>query len=138
MAAGGVDASESYMRKMLEHHRGAVAMSDVALQNGVSGALRQQVEKTRAENLEEAKLVENMLSGMSHQEASSALGAPSAVEAKAQPAPAKTKDGSAPTGAMAFRNPPPRQSLPPTAKPSGEASPAKVDCLPEHRAAGHC
>jgi uncharacterized protein (DUF305 family) len=40
MAAKGADISETFMRKMLEHHKGGVTMSDVALQNGVSGTLR--------------------------------------------------------------------------------------------------
>ena len=38
MAATGADISETYLRKMLEHHKGGVTMSDVALANGVTGA----------------------------------------------------------------------------------------------------
>lgn len=62
-AASGADMNELYMRKMLEHHKGAVAMSDVALQNGVSGAMRSQVQKTRSENDKDAKMTEAMLRG---------------------------------------------------------------------------
>ncbi len=63
MAASGSNVSETYMRKMLEHHKGAVTMSDVALANGVSGALRDQVQKTRSENQKDAEVVEAMLRG---------------------------------------------------------------------------
>lgn len=64
-AAKGADVSESFMRKMLEHHKGAVAMSDVALKNGVSGALRAQVDKTKKMNQDDAKMVDDMLNGKS-------------------------------------------------------------------------
>jgi len=88
MAAKGADASETFMRKMLEHHKGAVAMSDVALQNGVSGALRDQVEKTRSDNKKDAEMVEAMLGGKSHEQAMAESGAKPAAQAKAEPAPA--------------------------------------------------
>ena len=61
MTASGADISDTYLRKMLEHHRGAVAMSDVALANGVNGALRSQIQKTRHEQQAEIKMVETML-----------------------------------------------------------------------------
>ena len=63
VAATGADASELIMREMLEHHTGAVAMSDVALKAGVSGALRSQIERTRANNQKDSKMVEAMLAG---------------------------------------------------------------------------
>lgn len=62
-SASGSDINELFMRKMLEHHKGAVAMSDVALQNGVSGAMQSQVQKTRSENDKDAKMTEAMLRG---------------------------------------------------------------------------
>ena len=63
MAATGADVSETYLRKMLEHHRGAVAMSDIALANGATGPIRMQVEKTRADQQMEITMVEAMLRG---------------------------------------------------------------------------
>ena len=63
MTARGPSLSETYLRKMLAHHKGAVAMSDVALDNGVSGAMKAQVEKTKTENQKDAAMVEAMLSG---------------------------------------------------------------------------
>ena len=63
MAAKGADASETYLRKMLAHHQGAIAMSDVALANGAAGAVRTQIAKTRADQQKEAAMVEAMLRG---------------------------------------------------------------------------
>ena len=63
MAAKGADISETYLRKMLAHHKGAVAMSDVALANGVTGAVRAQIEKTKADQQMEVAMVEAMLRG---------------------------------------------------------------------------
>ena len=63
MAAKGADISETYLRKMLAHHKGAVAMSDVALANGVTGAVRAQIEKTKADQQMEMDMVEAMLRG---------------------------------------------------------------------------
>ncbi len=63
MAASGATPSETYLRKMLEHHRGAVAMSDIALANGAQGAVRAQIVETRAEQQAEIEMAEAMLSG---------------------------------------------------------------------------
>lgn len=81
-AAVGTDVSETFMRKMLEHHKGAVAMSDVAVHNGVSGALRQQVEKTRSENQKEAEMVQAMLEGKSMRHAMNESGSMAGMEGK--------------------------------------------------------
>jgi len=90
MAAKGADVSETYLRKMLEHHKGAVAMSDVALVSGASGAVRAQVEKTRADQLKEAEIVEAMLKGEPMPAAEEAAPTPPADSSppKASPAPA--------------------------------------------------
>jgi uncharacterized protein (DUF305 family) len=62
-SAMGKDPAQTYMLKMLPHHQGAVAMSDVALRNGVSGAMRAPVEKTKAMNQKDAQMIEDMLNG---------------------------------------------------------------------------
>ena len=95
-SATGADTSETFMRKMLEHHKGAVAMSDIALKNGVSGALREQVQKTRDENQKEAEMVQAMLDGKPMQHAMKDSGASTPAEAAAKPKPAdQAKKGSA-------------------------------------------
>jgi uncharacterized protein (DUF305 family) len=126
MTANGADISETYLRKMLAHHQGAVAMSDVALANGATGAVRAQIEKTRADQQKEVAMVEAMLRGEPMPTATPAadkapetapLAKPAAPKpAAAKPTPAKPKADPAPK---------PKAPTPPT-------------CLPEHRAAGHC
>ena len=135
MAAKGSDVSETFMRKMLEHHMGAVAMSDVALQNGVSGALREQVQKTRDDSQKDAAMVEAMLGGKSHQAAMAASGAKSASQAKAEPAPANRPRASATAEPKAALKP--AKPAPPPAPKTAPKAPEPT-CLPEHRAAGHC
>jgi uncharacterized protein (DUF305 family) len=120
MAATGSDISDTWVRKMLEHHKGAIAMSDIALANGATGAVRAQIEKTKADQRKDIEHIEGMLSG---QQASAEPAAPAAREKApaAKPAPAK---------------PAPAPAKPKPAEPA-EKAPAPT-CLPEHRAAGHC
>ena len=136
MAAKGADVSETFLRKMLEHHRGGVTMSDVALQNGVSGALRQQVQKTRDDQQKDARMIEAMLSGQTHQQAMAASGARSAEQAKAEPAPAE-KAKAAPTAEPKSTSKTTAKAAP-KAAPSAEPKAPAPACAPEHRAAGHC
>jgi uncharacterized protein (DUF305 family) len=126
-AATGADASETYLRKMLEHHRGAVSMSDLALQNGVSGPLRAQVQKTRDDQQKEIEMVVAMLSGetMDHSAhtATAAAAPPVAAPKAAASARARSKPAATPTRAA------------PTVQPSPSAT---SSCTPEHRELGHC
>lgn len=91
MAAKGSDVSATFLRKMLAHHQGAVAMSDVALANGVTGALKAQVEKTRSDQLQESRMVGAMLRGAPEQkpvtEASAANSSPDRSVSKGMPVP---------------------------------------------------
>ena len=139
MAASGSDVSQTYMRKMLEHHKGAVAMSDVALANGVTGTLRSQIQKTRADQQKEIAMVEAMLRGEPMQSAMQQSGAKTAAQAKAEPAPAdtaKAEPKAQPKATSAARPAEPKASATPPAK--AEPAPAASTCAPEHRAAGHC
>lgn len=118
-AASGANPSETFMRKMLEHHRGGVTLSDAALQNGVSGALRQQVQKTRDDQQKETRMVEAMLRGQSHHKAMEASGAKSAEQAKSKPAPAEMAKSAASKPTTAAPKPAPK----PAAKPAEPADP---------------
>lgn len=127
MAVTGADVSETYLRKMLAHHQGAVAMSDVALANGATGAVRAQIERTRADQQNEVKTAEAMLRGEK-------------MTMPAAPAPSPSAPAERPPAAKA--SPAPAKPAPPAAKPKPEAAPKPAapapTCLPEHRAAGHC
>ncbi len=127
MAATGANISETYLRKMLAHHQGAVAMSDVALANGATGAVRAQIEKTKATQQKEVAMVEAMLRG-------EPMAAPAAVS---EPAAPTTQTSRAGAKASAPAKPAPAKPTPAKPKPAEPSAPAP-DCLPEHRAAGHC
>lgn len=49
MSAAGADATETWVRKMIEHHRGAIAMSKIVLRDSKDQKVRQMAEKTIAE-----------------------------------------------------------------------------------------
>lgn len=129
MAASGATPSETYLTKMLAHHRGAVAMSDIALANGASGAVRAQIEETRAEQLKEVGMVEAMLRGepIAMQAPATSDTVPAAPIAK----PAAPK-------AAAAKPAPAKAATPKTAPEPAEAPDASPTCAPEHREAGHC
>lgn len=46
MAAKGADAAETWTRKMIEHHKGALTMSEVALKETDDAMVRQMAQKT--------------------------------------------------------------------------------------------
>lgn len=57
MAAMGSDAGETWTRKMIEHHRGAVDMSQIVLSNTQNAEIRREAQKTIAsQNRETANL----------------------------------------------------------------------------------
>lgn len=108
MAATGADVSETFLRKMLAHHQGAVAMSDVALANGASGAIRAQIEKTKAAQQEEIAQVEAMLRG-------------EPMSTGATAAPATTGSAPPPRPKAAAPNPAPAKPAPAPARPAPPA-----------------
>ena len=126
MAATGSDISDSWVRKMLEHHKGAIAMSDIALANGATGAVRAQIEKTKADQQKDIEHIEGMLSG---QQPTSPPAAP------VVPAPAVKEK--APAAKPAPAKPAPEAARPKPAETAEPKAPAP-DCPPEHREAGHC
>ena len=133
MAASGSDISETFLRKMLAHHKGGVTMSDAALQNGVGGVLGQQVQKTRDNQQKEARMIEEMLRGETMRHAMQQAEVKTAEEAKGDSAPvakATRAPRSTPKAPAAKAAPAPEAKAP--------ESPAAPTCSPEHRAAGHC
>ncbi len=116
MAAQGADISETYLRKMLAHHQGAIAMSDIALSNGSTGSVRAQIEKTRADQQKEVTMVEAMLRG---EPMPAAASAPAPVSATPRPPAtvALTKPTSKPA-AVAKPTPAPVKPKPTTSAPS--------------------
>lgn len=46
MAAKGADAGETWIRQMIEHHRGAITMSQTALRSTQNAEIRREAQKT--------------------------------------------------------------------------------------------
>lgn len=63
MAANGAEASEAWIRKMIEHHRGALTMSDVVLGQNPPAEVRRLAEQTKVDQAREIAEMEQMLQG---------------------------------------------------------------------------
>lgn len=63
MAATGANPSETWMRKMAEHHKGAIDMSNVALAQQPSAQVREKAQKTRTDQQKESEKLERMMRG---------------------------------------------------------------------------
>lgn len=64
MAAQGANAAEAWVRKMIEHHRGGVEMSELLLaQQGVSPAVAEKARTTAADQRRDIQHLEAMLQG---------------------------------------------------------------------------
>lgn len=134
-AAMGTNAADTWARKMITHHQGAIDMSQILIDQGgdpeVVAAARRTIEMQRREIGE----LERLLGGGA---ASQPAEGNTTAAAPAAPAPAARRPNAAPKAAPAPRREQPKQATPrpvPTPEPS---PPPKAECLPEHRAAGHC
>lgn len=64
MAAMGADAGETWTRKMIEHHRGAVEMSQVALRSTQNADVRREAQKAITSQNREIAMLNAMLRKM--------------------------------------------------------------------------
>lgn len=64
MAAMGADAGETWVRKMIEHHRGAIAMSQTALRHTQNAEIRREAQKTITSQQREIATLQAMLRKM--------------------------------------------------------------------------
>jgi uncharacterized protein (DUF305 family) len=140
MAAKGADIAQTFMRKMLEHHKGGVTLSDAALNNGASGDVRAHALKTKTGQQKEADMVEAMLRGEPMDKAQV-----SSAPANARPsADAKPSTTATPNRVTAEKTPPPPPARAPRADTARAPAkntppaPAKATCSAEHAAMGHC
>ena len=141
MAATGANLSETWARKMIAHHQGAVDMSEVLIrQGGANPQVLALARRVSEDQRREIAHLEAMLRG----EGMPAAAAPAATATPAAPAKGPARDtaaprpSAAPKAAPAPRAEQPKQTTP---RPTPQAEPApatKAECAPEHRAAGHC
>ncbi len=125
MAASGANLSETWARKMITHHQGAVEMSEVLIRQGGNPQALAMARRIAEDQRREIAHLEAMLRG----EVMPAAEAPASLEPSA-----------APKASPAERPVPRDQATPrPTPRPTPTPSPAPTPtCLPEHRALGHC
>ena len=137
MAAKGATPSETWIRKMIEHHRGAVDMSNILLrQGGADPKVLELARMTAEKQQKEIEELERMLTGAAP--AAAANAAPAANKPTAAPRPQSKPEARAtskpePTAAKAAPKAPPATQ--PKAEPKAPAAPT---CTPEHREMGHC
>ena len=129
MAATGGNLSETWARKMIAHHQGAVDMSEVLIRQGGNPQVLAMARRTAQDQRREIAHLEAMLRGEPMPAAAGATGSP-------RPAPARAGGD---TKAPPARRPaePDRATPRPAPRPAPPATPAPA-CAPEHRAAGHC
>lgn len=114
MAAVGADPSETWIRKMIEHHRGAVTMSEIVLAQNPTPEVRAQAEKTKTDQLREIGKLEAMLTDQATSAATPATAAPAADASPAPAAESRPATAEKPT-----TKPAPK----PAPKPEGPADP---------------
>ncbi|MBA3525517.1 MAG: DUF305 domain-containing protein [Pseudomonadota bacterium] len=90
-AAVGADPSDTWIRKMIEHHRGAVAMSDIVLAQNPTPDVRAMAEKTKTDQSREISKLEAMLSANETSAATVPTAAPPAQTSSAPAAESRPK-----------------------------------------------
>lgn len=114
MAATGADPSETWILSMIEHHRGALAMSDIVLAQNPTTEVREEALRLRKERTEEIATLERMLRTAQ----AAAQSAPAAA-----PAPASTA-APRPTGSEPAL---PKAETKPAPKPAPKTPPPAAD-----------
>ena len=138
MAATGSNPSQTWIRKMMEHHRGAVDMSNILIGQGGDPKVLEKARMTASEQQKEIEHLEQMLAGKAMTgTAPAAAPAASGAAPASKAATASTKTPAPKAKADAPKAAPkaaPKEA--PTVTPKAPA--ATPTCLPEHRAMGHC
>ena len=112
MAAVGSNPSETWIRKMIEHHRGAVAMSDIVLAQNPTPEVRAEAEKARTHHLGQISSFEAILSGED-----TIAAAPAAAPPAAQTSSAPAAEPRPTTGERTAAGPAPQRAPKPAPEP---------------------
>ena len=138
MAATAANLSETWARKMIAHHQGAVDMSEALIRQGGNPQVLVLARRTAEDQRREIAHLEAMLRG----EGMPAVEAPSAPlkdSSRNAAAPAPRGPNAEPKAAPAQRPARRDESAPRSApRPAPTPTPPTPTCAPEHRAAGHC
>lgn len=136
MAPSGASISETWARKMIAHHQGAVDMSETLIRQGGDPEVLAMARRTAEDQRREIAHLEAMLRG----EAMPAEGGPPAPGFRNRAAPAAREVDAAPKARPPERptpRPTQREQAPSSSAPKQSPSPSPT-CAPEHRALGHC
>lgn len=139
MAAGGGNISETWARKMMAHHQGAIAMSEMLIRQGGNPQIVARARGIAEDQRAEIAHLEAMLRGEAMPATAAASpGGPSAASRNTAPAVAREPDA---PSARAPERPAPRATQRdqpnPASAPKQPPAPTPA-CAPEHRAMGHC
>lgn len=143
MAATGANLSETWARKMIAHHQGAVDMSETLIRQGGNPRVLAMAKKVAEDQRGEITHLEAMLRG----EAMTTGSSPAATSTPANPAREPSRYSAAPTARQSNTapkvtpapRPAQRDQATPRRAPRPEPTPApKATCTPEHREMGHC
>lgn len=142
MAASGANISETWARKMIAHHQGAVDMSETLIRQGGDPEILAMARRTAQDQRREIAHLEARLRGeaMAPGAAAPAPVAPAKQTAGSATSPTAREPGAAPR-ARPTERPVQRSQTPPrtTPQPTPTPTPAPTTtCTPEHRALGHC
>lgn len=140
MAASGANISETWARKMIAHHQGAVDMSEALIRQGGNPEVLAMARRTAEDQRREIAHLEAMLRGeaMAPGAAAPAPAAPAKQTSGGATSPVAREPSPAPK-ARPTERPAPRNQTPPRAATQPTPAPAATPtCAPEHRALGHC
>lgn len=142
MAATGANISETWARKMIAHHQGAVDMSETLIRQGGDPEILAMARRTAEDQRREIAHLEAMLRG---EAMASGAAAPAPATPAKQAEGGTTSRTARETGAAPKAKPaerPAQRSQTPartTPQPTPTPTPAPTTtCTPEHRALGHC
>jgi uncharacterized protein (DUF305 family) len=142
MSANGGNLSETWARKMIAHHQGAIDMSELLIRQGGDPEMVAMARRTADDQRREIAHLEAMLRG----EEMPAPATPAPVTTPTAPERAKAGNTAAPaprerapaSKAASSQKPAQRSEATPPPSTSGPTSAPKATCTPEHRAMGHC
>ncbi len=147
MAATGASPSETWIRKIIEHHRGAIDMSEIIIRQGGDPRVLEKARMTAQKQRAEIQELERMLAGGGS--AAAALVPAATADARppepdarvdvaqATPQP-KAKAAVRPAAPKAAPKPAPKAAPEGEAKAAPQTPATAPTCTAEHRAMGHC
>jgi uncharacterized protein (DUF305 family) len=137
MGAKGADLAETWARKMIAHHRGAVQMCEVLLKQGGNAQVLKLAQRTANDQRAEIEHLEAMLRGEAMTAEKEATSTTSKKSEAVSTAPTSRASAAAKTSPAAKAGQPKQAATKSSPKPTTSPS-AAAECAPEHREMGHC